>query len=107
MDAQLPCITECLNHFRFTRDITIIVFYIATIQLHLPIRGILNSIRRIKVDALHLPLHSLAIQQGIHHQQAISLNQSVLPIVAMPVVTSQSFQFILLLFLKITKQVEL
>ena len=107
MYSTFPRISICFNHFRLSSNTFVILFNCSVAYFLLPITTILNSIRRIKVDALHLPLHALTIQQGIHHQQTITLNQSVLPVVAMLVVTSQSFQFILLLFLKISKQVEL
>ena len=96
MNTHFPCITKSFNHFRLSCNIIVVLFYITTIQLHLPVRGILNSIRRIKVDALHLPLHALAVQQGVHHQEAVALDEAVLPVVAVLVVACQPFQFILL-----------
>ena len=91
MNSHFPCITIGFNHFWFTSNAIITLFYIGTIYAHLPVPPILDSIRGIKIDALHLPLHPLTIQQGVHHQQTVTLDESVLPVVAMLIVACQTF----------------
>ena len=81
--------------------------HLGLIYHDLPISSISDSIRWIEVNALHLAFHSLTIQQGVHHKQTVTLNESVLPVVAMLVVASQTLQLILLFICPIAKEVEL
>ena len=62
----------------------------------LPVSTISNTIGWIEINTLHLPLHALTIQQGVHHEQTVTLNQTILPVVAMLVISSQTFQLIFL-----------
>ena len=62
MNTIKPSISISLYHFWFTCHSVIALLDVSTIYLHLPISTILNAIRRIKVDALYLPLHALTIQ---------------------------------------------
>ncbi len=69
MDAQLPRITKGFDLFRLAAERVVIgVAHGAVVEFDLPVRAILDAVRRIDVDALHLLGHAFALEQRSHDQ---------------------------------------
>ena len=87
MDAQFPGVAESLDDFGLAAQVVVsTVLDVAVVLAHLPVAAVLDAVGRVDVDALHLAGHALALQQAGHHQQAVALDQAVLPLVLAVVV---------------------
>ena len=95
MDAQFPSIAESLNHFGFARKAVVIVFHIAVVEFHLPIRAKLDAVGRVNVNTLHLARHALALKQRVHHEQRVTLYKAVFPPHFVVIVFCHTFQLVL------------
>src|SRR5229473_2277068 len=84
MKAEFPGITKSFYHFRLGGKVFIFaVFDVTVVDERLEIRAVPDAIGRIDINHLDLAPHALLLQQGIHHEQAITCNQAVRPVVLM------------------------
>jgi hypothetical protein len=84
MNSGLPSIAKRANHLGLLGQILIFaVLDITTIDKRLKIRPIFDSVRRVDVDHLDLPRHSLLFQQRVHYKQAVARDQPVRPVMRM------------------------
>ena len=97
VDTQFPGIPEGLDHLWLTRERLVIVLDIAVVEFHLPVGAILDAVGRVDIDHLHPAGHSLPLQQGVHHQKGIALNQPVAPVGIVFIILGHSVKFILIL----------
>ena len=80
MQAQFPRIAVRLDHFRLADHFVIRpVLHIPLAHKRLEVGAKLHPIRRVNVDHLHLPAHTLVFQQRIHHMQRIPQHHAVHP----------------------------
>src|ERR1035438_1020990 len=80
MIPQLPGVTESLDHLWFSRQVLILsILNLSTVHEWLEVRSVLNSVRRIEIDHLHMTGHALLFEQGIHDQQAVTGEHPVTP----------------------------
>ena len=78
MNPKFPGIPEGLDHFRFGSQILILaIFHIPFVHKGLEVTPLLNPIRRVDIDHLHLTGRALLFQKGVHHQQAVSGHKAV------------------------------
>jgi len=81
MNPVAPCVPKRLNLLWFTRDlIGRAILHIPARRAPLKIRVELDSIRRVDVDALHLPAQPLALGEAGHHLQGVAEDHPVRPV---------------------------
>src|SRR5437016_3027713 len=81
VDPELPGIAECTHLLRLSRRVLYLpVLYLPLARAHLPIRSELDPVRRIEIDALHLPLEPLLLGQTRHHEQRVAEDHPVRPV---------------------------
>ena len=84
MNLQLPSVAECANHLRLGGQVLIFaIFHIALVHKWLKIAAVLDAVRRVHINTLHLAAHPFFLQQRVHHQQTITSDKAVAPVVAM------------------------
>ena len=59
--------------------------FVAFVGEGLEVGAVVDAVRRVEVDHLHLPGHALFLQQRVHHQQAVARNHPVRPAALMAV----------------------
>ena len=86
VDAVAPRIAERLHLLRFAGDVVgFAVFDVAAGGAPLEVGVELDAVRRVDIDALHLPAQPFALGQAGHHLQAVAQDQAVRPVGAVAV----------------------
>ena len=82
MNPQLPRIAEGAYLFRLGSQVGILaVRHVALVDKRLKIGPVFNPVRRVDVHHLHLPAKPFLLHQAVHHQQTVTRNQPIGPIV--------------------------
>ena len=80
MQAELPCIAECAQHFGLAREIVVAaVTNIALVHERLEVRAVTHAIRGVEIDHLNLAGKGLFLEQRVHHQQRVPGDEPVRP----------------------------
>ena len=81
MNAIPPSIPERLHLLGLARDVVdVAIFHIAARGGPLEVRIELDPVRRIDINALHLPPQALPLGQRRHHLQAVAEDHAVGPV---------------------------
>ena len=80
MDAVVPCVAECLDHLRLSRDVLLLaVLHVRRFRAGLPVGVEFDAVGRIEVDHLHLAAQPLVFGERCHHLQRVTEDHAVLP----------------------------
>ncbi len=81
MDAVLPSISNAFT-CSGSREISslLAIADVAGLSRDLPVRAEFDPIRRVQVNALHLPLHPLALRHGGHDLERVAQDHPVRPV---------------------------
>ena len=64
MQAKFPGVAERFDHFRFGGEVFILaVLHVTLVNERQEVRAVLDAVRRVKINHLHLPGHPLLLQQ--------------------------------------------
>lgn len=86
MYPQFPGVPEGPEHLGLAREVFVLpVLHIPPVHEGLEVRAVLDPIRRVDIDHLHLPGHPLLLQQGVHDEQGVAGDEAVAPVVLVAV----------------------
>ena len=95
MNAILPSISERLHLLRFAANaLSLSLFNLYTRSRYLPIGIEFDAVRRININALHLPAQMLALGEARHHKQAVAEDHAVRPMLVVLVEFKLGFRIV-------------
>jgi len=82
VDAKLPRVPESPDHLWFLGEIVVLpVLHVALAHKGLEVGAVLDPIGRVDVDHLHLAAQAFLLQEAVHHEQTVTGDQTVGPVV--------------------------